>query len=408
MAAKKNITRIFSILIIILFMLSVTPFQEVRATGPLFAKPVASGSGDCSSWLNACTLQSALGISVSGDVIWAEAGTYKPTSDPADRNATFQLIDGVALYGGFAGTESLLSQRDPAGPASILSGDIDGNDTQTPIITDLATVAGNTTNSYHVVTGATSQASPTLLDGFSITAGYAGSSGIGGGMYNGNQSSPTLTNLTFSGNLAGFGGGLYLWSNSPVLMNVTFSNNSAGYYGGGVEIDGGVPSFTNVTFSGNKAGSYGGAMYAGSQVSLTNVTFSGNSALYGGGVFNDSYTWLFISNSIFWGNTATSDGAQIAIARGYPSISYSVIEGGYAGTAILTTDPKLGTLGNYGGFTQTIPLLAGSSAIESGDDSACPATDQRGIIRPQGLHCDIGAYELEKPIHRIYLPLILR
>ena len=155
MAAKKNITRIFSILIIILFMLSVTPFQEVRATGPLFAKPVASGSGDCSSWLNACTLQSALGISVSGDVIWAEAGTYKPTSDPADRNATFQLIDGVALYGGFAGTESLLSQRDPAGPASILSGDIDGNDTQTPIITDLATVAGNTTNSYHVVKGVT-------------------------------------------------------------------------------------------------------------------------------------------------------------------------------------------------------------------------------------------------------------
>ena len=125
-------------------------------------------------------------------------------------------------------------------------------------------------------------------------------------------------------------------------------------------------------------------------------------------MFNDSYTWLFISNSIFWGNTATSDGAQIAIARGYPSISYSVIEGGYAGTAILTTDPKLGTLGNYGGFTQTIPLLAGSSAIDAGDDSVCPATDQRGIIRPQGLHCDIGAYELEKPIHRIYLPLILR
>ena len=62
-------------------------------------------------------------------------------------------------------------------------------------------------------------------------------------------------------------------------------------------------------------------------------------------------------------------------------------------TNIITTDPLLGTLGNYGGFTQTIPLLAGSSAIDTGNDAVCPATDQRGVTRPQGAHCDIGAYE---------------
>ena len=62
-------------------------------------------------------------------------------------------------------------------------------------------------------------------------------------------------------------------------------------------------------------------------------------------------------------------------------------------TNIITADPLLGALGNYGGFTQTIPLLAGSSAIDTGNDAVCPATDQRGVTRPQGAHCDIGAFE---------------
>ena len=79
-------------------------------------------------------------------------------------------------------------------------------------------------------------------------------------------------------------------------------------------------------------------------------------------------------------------------------MSDSVVQGGCpAGstcTNIITADPLLGTLGNYGGFTQTIPLLAGSSAIDTGNDAICPATDQRGVARPQGAHCDIGAYEL--------------
>ena len=61
---------------------------------------------------------------------------------------------------------------------------------------------------------------------------------------------------------------------------------------------------------------------------------------------------------------------------------------------IITADPMLGTLGNYGGYTQTIPLLAYSSATDAGNDAICPATDQRGITRPQGVHCDIGVFEL--------------
>ena len=260
MGARKMIFRICSAVFILVFALAQAPFRSAHAAGTLFVKP--DGTGDCSGWANACGLQSALTTAMSGDEIWAAAGIYKPTTNGADRAATFQLIDGVALYGGFAGTESERADRDPAANATTLSGDIDNNDLQKPILTDPSTETGNMSNSLHVVTGATSQTGTTLLDGFTITAGYAGSSGTGGGMFNGPTSSPTLSNITFIGNVAGFGGAMYLWSNSPVLTNVTFSNNAASTYGGGLEIDGGVPSLTNVTFSGNSAGSSGGGIFS--------------------------------------------------------------------------------------------------------------------------------------------------
>ena len=73
---------------------------------------------------------------------------------------------------------------------------------------------------------------------------------------------------------------------------------------------------------------------------------------------------------------------------------------------VISADQRLGELSYNGGFTQTIPLLAGSSAIDTGNDATFAATDQRGIIRPQGAHCDIGAYELF--FGNIFLPLVLR
>jgi hypothetical protein len=178
-------------------------------------------------------------------------------------------------------------------------------------------------------------------------------------------------------------------------MNGTFSSNTAGDGGGGMYNENSSPTLTNITFTGNSA-AYGGGMYnLISSPTLTNITFSGNSISYsdgGGGMYNEHTSNPQIRNTIFWGNT----GGQIFNYESIPYVSYSVVQGGYTdGTNIITTDPKLGALGNYGGFTQTIPLLAGSSAIDSGDDSVCPATDQRGVSRSQGAHCDIGAYELD-------------
>jgi hypothetical protein len=194
--------QVWSMLIMIVLTFSALGVSPARAAGIRYATP--AGTGDCSSWENACTLQTALTDAVSGNEIWVAAGTHKPTTG-ADRSATFQLKEGVAIYGGFVGTESARDQRDPAVNLTILSGDLNGDDLG---------FTNNIENVYHVVMGATGA----TLDGFTITAGNANGSSPanrGGGMYN-QASSPTLTNITFSVNSAILGGGgMYNDSSSP-------------------------------------------------------------------------------------------------------------------------------------------------------------------------------------------------
>jgi hypothetical protein len=447
----------------------------------LMAEPGGLTSGMCESWANACELRYALTSAISGQEIWAAAGTYKPTSGTS-RTATFQLKDGVALYGGFAGTETLRTQRDLAAHLTTLSGDI-------------GTPGSISDNSYHVVRGA----GGATLDGFTITLGNAnggGSDDGGGGMLN-SESNTALTNITFSGNSAYYGGGMYNVSGSPTLTDVTFSGNTATTMGGGLfnqtddptlvkvifdsnsasnggglynhysnsstltnvtfnansatnagggmyNNDGSDPALTNVTFSANTADSGGGmyndesdpvltdvifssnlGFYGGgihnnlSSPTLTNITFSGNTGDFGGGLYNVTSNPILtnvtfsgntvnfagsgmynignsnpiIRNTILWGNTAPS-GGQIYTGSGVPIVSDSVVQGGYAGgTNIIDGDPLLGTLGDYGDSTQTFPLLPGSSAIDAGNYTYCTAADQRGVSRPQGSTCDIGAFE---------------
>ena len=119
-----------------------------------------------------------------------------------------------------------------------------------------------------------------------------------------------------------------------------------------------------------------------SSPTLTNVTFSGNSADYGGGGMDNVSSVPRIRNTILWGNTAPTD-AQIFNYYGIPGasstpdVSDSVVQGGCPTGSIcsniITTDPKLGPLGSYGGSTPTIPLLPGSFAIDAGNDTICQA-----------------------------------
>ncbi len=424
-----------------------------------YVKWDASGDNNGTSWANAYTdLQSALSAAASGDEIWVAAGNYKPTTD-TDRAISFNLKNGVKIYGGFAGTETLLAQRNPATNVTTLNGDIgvpyDPSD-----------------NSYHVIS-AENVSTSTVLDGFTIKNGNANGGAFlmgggmintsssptlanltfsdnmaasdGGGMFNHGSSEPTLSNVKFSNNSAKWGGGLSNFHSNPTLINVTFYANGASDKGGGMNnassnpgltnvifwinaanLGGGMhnsnssPTLTNVLFSENTAYSEGGGMrnLNSSNPVLTNVTFAGNSATVGGGsgmsnnLSNPTLTNVTFSNNIastvgggianvssnptlknviLWGDTANSN-LEIYNASSTPSITYSIVQGGYAGTGNLDLDPKLGPLQDNGGFTETMALGAGSPAINAGTNTGCPATDQRGVSRLGG-QCDIGAYE---------------
>jgi predicted outer membrane repeat protein len=310
--------RMFSVFMFLSLLFSAVGVTPARAVGNILYvdadSACAAFCGD--SWAMAYpNLQTALTASVSGDQIWVAEGVYYPGT--TDRASTFTLKNGVAIYGGFNGTEDKLFQRDPATHITVLSGDIDKNDSQTPIITDLTIVTGNTTNSYNVVTGT----SGATLDGFTITAGFADGGAYpndrGGGMFN-ESSSPVLTNLTFSGNSAISGGGMGNRYSSPTLTNVTFSGNSATQYGGGMGNEFySNPMLTNVTFGGNSAVERGGGMINStfSNPTLTNVTFSANSASNGGGMYNNSNPTL--TNVTFNVNSAADSGG--GMFNGYSS-----------------------------------------------------------------------------------------
>ena len=264
--------------------------------------------------------------------IWVADGLYLPVAVVDDENvtvdeqeATFQLVDDVEIYGGFDGGESSLGSRDWESNLTILSGDIDendnpfepdtnsDNDSDTPSQTDHL----NGNNSFHVISAIDTE-STAFLDGFTITAGNAEASEDnedgGGGMFSVN-SSPSLSNLTFSGNSANNnnGGGMSNIDSSPTLTNVNFNGNSANNNnGGGIFSGSGSPSLINVTFTRNTADRGGGMHNSGpTNATLTDVTFSENSAVFGGGMYILNLSESTLTNVIFSGNSASYAGGGI-------------------------------------------------------------------------------------------------
>ena len=179
------------------------------------------------------------------------------------------------------------------------------------------------------------------------------------------------------------------------VSNSTFSGNTVTNIDGGGIYNKGTLTVTNSTFSGNTVpnldgggGGHGGGIYNSGTLTVTNSTFSGNSAATsGGGIYNTGT--LNYSNTII----ANSTGGDCTLNAGsIGTNTANLVEDGSC-SASLSGDPSLGALADYGGPTQTMALQSGSLAIDAGSDPECPATDQRGVTRPQGLHCDIGAYE---------------
>ena len=291
---------------------------------------VSGGNGTGSSWANAIPqLADALKYArMQYDAdntiydanplkIYVAKGSYKPfynaadqlyattgaaTTGYTDRDNAFVMVKNVQLYGGF----------DPDNNISDLSHT--RNYTNTILSGDIGTVGTNTDNAYHVVISAGPVAGA-LLNGFTITAGYATSltavkiivngisifgARLGGGMYNG-SSSPVIANCTFTGNSASFGAGMQNYSlSSPTITNCSFTNNLATGTGGGISNS------------------------LSSSPTITNCIFTDNSANSGGGIYNASSSSPAVTNSLFSENTASTEGGGIDNAQSSPIINYCI------------------------------------------------------------------------------------
>ncbi|MEL7244314.1 MAG: calcium-binding protein [Cyanobacteria bacterium J06573_2] len=249
-------------------------------------KPSATGSNDGSSWDNAFTsLQLALAKAKSGDEIWVAQGVYKPGNNRTD---SFEIPDGVSVYGGFAGDETDLEQRDIDKNVTYLSGNV-GEERE------------NKDNNYTVVK--LSSGSTATLDGLIVQDGNSNNNG--GGIYN--DGNLTLRNVVVRYNLAAdSGGGIFNNGtiniiDSTVDTNFAVGNNSTS--GGGGLINAGVSAtITNSIFSGNGANK-GGAIRNDKKLELNSTTIINNTAFSnggGGGVAN--YGTADVSNSIIASN----------------------------------------------------------------------------------------------------------
>lgn len=225
-----------------------------------------------------------------------------------------------------------------------------------------------------------------------------------------------LRNLEVAHGSYGAGGAIYIEGNysasGTTVDNVSFVGNSAPSGRGGVIWNGsGALSITNSTFYGNSAGSQGGALYNanGWMVDVVNSTFYSNSAPTGAVAYNNSGSIWFKSSIL--ANSVTGSSCSGAIGdNGYnledaTSCNFSVVN-----HSLSSTDPHLGPLAANGGPTRTMALLAGSPALDkipvgTNGCGTTITTDQRGVPRPQGTLCDIGAFERILPL---YLPLVLR
>ena len=262
-----------------------------------------------SNWYQAFdSLQEALGVAQPGDEIHVAQGEYCPGLPGAARSSTFQLSNGVTIKGGFAGYgEPTPDQRDSYTYETILSGDLNGDDSAVSDAEQMATDANRVDNCYHVVAG-TDTDSSAVLDGFVIsggdTTGLVPAIARGGGMIN-DAGSPTVSNCVFRYNLALRGGGIYNRNSSATIKNCLFYMNYAQWGGGLYNVEESNPTISNCTFSRNTVDEFGG------------------------GIENNTDLIININSCILWGNRdsqGNSESAQILTNQNI-FVQYSCVQG---------------------------------------------------------------------------------
>jgi len=379
-AAFRSPVSLIPVLLVAAFLFAVPAnaqiiFVDQHATGP-----TQDGTSWCSAFLD---LQDALQVAVAGATIRVADGVYRPDQGAGQtqgsRTSSFVMKSGVILAGGYAGCGAT-SPDDRAIKfyETILSGDLsmdDGFD-----------FANTSENAYQVVTAGAIDATG-VLEGFTVTAGNA-NGGVarsdGGGMIVAGGS-PTIRSCEFVKNQAGSGAGVMVacCGDGPVFTNCTFGENVGGSDGGGLYVKQMHATLVNCLFLNNIAGDDGGGIIVttpSGSLDLSSCTFYHNTALgNGGGVYVTAGATASVTNSILWNNTdidGIDSSAQVHLQNSSASVSFSCIQGGWAGPGSnniaidpLFVDPD-GADNTIGTEDDDLRLSPGSPAIDAGDNLA--------------------------------------
>ena len=286
----------------------------------IYVDSTAQGANDGSSWIDAfLDLQDAVAVAENTNNIWVAEGVYFPDVPFGSNRATFELKNGVSLYGGFPPGGGTWEQRKVSDYETILSGDLNRNDTLGGNMENLHLEPSRSENCFHVVT-ALGVNETTVLNGFTITAGRAGGDDIddnGGGMLN-VFADPTIENCTFTLNSAAEkGGGIYNQRSNSPLTGCKFGNNVA-LQGGAIYNHFNELTLYSCNITTNIALDSGGGIYNYfSNISMWGGLFGGNRTILGngGGMFNYDTELTAISFQ-FTSNTANSDGGGMSNHQG--------------------------------------------------------------------------------------------
>ncbi|HEU0295881.1 MAG TPA: choice-of-anchor Q domain-containing protein [Anaerolineales bacterium] len=445
---SHKIFRAFFVLILVTGLVAVQAPQSAAAAGFWYVTPTGDDSNDCLSPGFACaTINGAIGKASSGDIVYVAEGMYTGSGNEVvlfDRDMTLtggwdetfatqsgtSTLDGQNARRGITVNSGVTSAVDHF---ALQNGNVTGNgggilNAGTLMFTNSSisnSTAGSGTGSaiYNMSGGVLT------LDHSSVD--HNGSPGIcfviaNEGIFSANNSvieenitttiyCASIIVINYSGTMTmtqtavknnPTGGGIYNYA--TLLMNDSVVSGNVGTdASGGIYSYGGILTVNNTTISGNTTSNGGGIFLGGGGTArLSNVTISNNTANTGGGIYNSpsSPTDVILKNTILAGNTAFSIGSDCNGNVG--SAGYNLIGNtsncnfGAATGDVVNEDPALGPLQDNGGPTFTHALLPQSAAIDGGNILGCAdqdgnpfTSDQRGITRPQGIACDIGAYE---------------
>lgn len=307
----------------------------------IFVNDNAGGANNGTSWANAYTdLKTAIDNSRNGDSVFVAAGTYQPAS-----GQSFSMKENVKIYGGFAGTESFIYQRNlGAGNTSSLQGN------------------GNS------VVKTNNLSDKTVLDGFTITGGNSA-----------------------------YGGGINCDDGMPIIINcIIKGNNATGSIGGGGIYNNGYPKIINCIITGNTAEFGGGMRNSIGFPELINCVITGNTSTDLGGAMANTFTYPQIRNCIIYGNNAPH-GAGIYNDNSNPKINNSLIQG-----LSSTANGNIDGTKTYDLFVDAANdnyrLKPAAIAVNAGSNALVPAgitKDLAGNTRTFDTNVDMGAYELQ-------------